>query len=220
MNSTTSNSNTHQDTEDQFLTELDHHIKLVCETEYDFDGATNLDEIQANYDRLKENKQQCLSCSKCHTPIKRDSREHDECIIINDGGDLVCFPCRESEESDTEHEPETKRRKLSEGEEKESEKEESDEEEEEEEEPEGDYCYGASKPSTVIMYTMAGGGAHWWNYEVHFQESEQIEVYINNESGKHLQWNKRLFCDDSGNYMLLEDKDFELCGYREIELHE
>ena len=169
MNSTTSNSNTHQDTEDQFLTELDHHIKLVCETEYDFDGATNLDEIQANYDRLKENKQQC------HTPIKRDSREHDE--------------------SD-------------------------DESDDEEQEPLGDYCYGASKPSTVIMYTMAGGGAHWWNYEVHFQESEQIKVYINNESGKHLQWNKRLFCDDSGNYLLLEDKDSDLCGYREIELHE
>jgi hypothetical protein len=40
--------------EDTFFTELNHHIKLVCETEFDFDGATNLRGIQANYNHLKE----------------------------------------------------------------------------------------------------------------------------------------------------------------------
>ena len=40
--------------DDTFFTELNHHIKLVCENEFDFDGATNLREIQENYNHLKE----------------------------------------------------------------------------------------------------------------------------------------------------------------------
>ena len=38
---------------------------------------------------------------------------------------------------------------------------------------------------TAITYTMAGGGSHWWNYEVHFDEDgHQKYVYVNNQHGK------------------------------------
>ena len=38
---------------------------------------------------------------------------------------------------------------------------------------------------TVITYTMAGGGSHWWNYEVHYdKDGEQKYVYVNNRHGQ------------------------------------
>jgi len=47
----------------------------------------------------------------------------------------------------------------------------------EEEEPPGDFCFGAGDPAMAITYTMAGGGAHWSNFEVHYnKEGGQGEV--------------------------------------------
>ena len=34
-----------------------------------------------------------LSCIKCKTKIKENSKEHDYCILVNDGEDLVCVDC-------------------------------------------------------------------------------------------------------------------------------
>ena len=84
-------------------------------------------------------------------------------------------------------------------------------EEEEEEALRGDLCAGASDPCTVILHTMAGGGAHWWNYEVHYDQSsgEQECVYINDINGQRYQRGKRLYYhEDNGDQLLLEDKDF------------
>jgi hypothetical protein len=74
----------------------------------------------------------------------------------------------------------------------------------------GDRCYGASDPATVITYTMAGGGAHWWNYELHFDaDGQQLEVYINDTDGKRLMRNKVLFFhDEDADMLLLEDAGF------------
>lgn len=74
----------------------------------------------------------------------------------------------------------------------------------------GDYCFGHTDPVKVVFYTMAGGGAHWWNYEVHYdvETGEQLEVYVNNIEGRSCQQNKRLFvwgCD----YLRLEHWEFE-----------
>ena len=43
-------------------------------------------------------------CIKCETNIKVNSIEHDNCILVNDGEDLVCEECvSESDyESDSE----------------------------------------------------------------------------------------------------------------------
>ena len=80
----------------------------------------------------------------------------------------------------------------------------------EEEELAGDWCYGASKPTTVIIYTMAGGGDHWWNYEVHYDDDgQQAYVSINNINGKHYQRKKVLFYyEDKPDQLRLEDDDF------------
>ena len=74
----------------------------------------------------------------------------------------------------------------------------------------GDRCYGASVPATVITYIMAGGGAHWWHHEVHFDtDGEQRAVYINDTNGKRLMRNKVLFFhDEDADMLLLEDADF------------
>ena len=41
---------------------------------------------------------------------------------------------------------------------------------------------GAS--GTVIYYTMAGGGAHWWDYEVHYDDNgQQAKVYRHDING-------------------------------------
>ena len=93
------------------------------------------------------------------------------------------------------------------------------EEEEEEEELAGHLCAGASDPATVITYTMAGGGAHWWEYEVHYDaDGQQTEVYINDTDGHEYLLHQVLFyyedqpdqlrvgprCFDEDKWVLLE----------------
>ncbi len=34
-----------------------------------------------------------LYCIDCKKNIKKNSKEHDNCILINDGEDLVCEDC-------------------------------------------------------------------------------------------------------------------------------
>ena len=71
----------------------------------------------------------------------------------------------------------------------------------------GDLCASASDPATVIIYTMAGGSAHWWNYAA---DGEQKEVYINNIGGCHFQRGMMLFYyEDLPDQLRLEDRDFE-----------
>jgi len=83
------------------------------------------------------------------------------------------------------------------------------ESESDEEELPGDLIAGATDPRTVITYTMAGGGSHWWNYEVHFKDGEQTDVYINNTNGKFHQRNQILYYhDDQPDQVRLEDRDF------------
>lgn len=55
---------------------------------------------------------------------------------------------------------------------------------------------------------MAGGGAHWWNYEVHYDDTgeEQLEMYINNINGRHYQADMRLFVLDS--HLRMEHEKF------------
>ena len=83
------------------------------------------------------------------------------------------------------------------------------ESESDEEELPGDLIAGATDPKITITYTMAGGGSHWWNYEVHFKDGEQTDVYINNTHGKFRQRNQILYYhDDQPDQVRLEDRDF------------
>jgi hypothetical protein len=92
------------------------------------------------------------------------------------------------------------------------------EEEDEEEELPGDLCAGASDPATVIIYTMAGGGAHWWNYEVHYDDDgQQSEVYINSINGCRFQRGQVLFYyEDMPDQLRLEDRDFDEDKWNEM----
>lgn len=48
---------------------------------------------------------------------------------------------------------------------------------------EGQYVYGCNTNITKTLI-MAGGGSHWWNYVVHFNEDgEQVSCYIENKDG-------------------------------------
>jgi hypothetical protein len=136
-----------------------------------------------------------LQCITCDKEIERNSRDHDECMLVNKGDDLICQDCPWVCEVKCGECPVC----------------EEEEEEEEEEELAGHLCAGASNPTTVIIYTMAGGGAHWWNYEVHYDaRGVQEEVYINNINGCHYQRGQMLFYyEDLSDQFRLEDKDFE-----------
>ena len=83
---------------------------------------------------------------------------------------------------------------------------------EKEDEDEGwDACYGA-KTMKTREYIMAGGGSHWWNYVVEFdQHGEQVFVYIENKNGKHPQFRQRLAyrIKDGVEQMRLVGKDWE-----------
>ena len=48
------------------------------------------------YDTDSEDEEEvcCLSCYKCGIGIVRDSEIHDNCIVINDGDDVVCPDCK------------------------------------------------------------------------------------------------------------------------------
>jgi hypothetical protein len=41
-------------------------------------------------------KNDMLQCVVCNIFVKRDSEEHDNCSVINDGEDVVCVDCRGS----------------------------------------------------------------------------------------------------------------------------
>ncbi len=134
-----------------------------------------------------------LQCSSCDKKIVRDSREHDECMIVNKGDDLICQDC-----------PKVCEAKCGECQVCE------DDSDEEEEELAGDPCYGASDPYKVIIYTMAGGGNHWWNYEVNYDDDgQQVDVYINNINGKSLSSKVLFYYEDQPNQLRLEDEDFD-----------
>ena len=96
-----------------------------------------------------------------------------------------------------------------------AEEEDEEEEEEEEEELAGDLCAGASDPYRVITYTMAGGGAHWWEYEVHYDdEGQQKRVYRNDTNGSRVLFNFQrgrvlFYYEDQPDQLRLEDTDFE-----------
>ena len=135
-----------------------------------------------------------LQCIACDKEIERDSREHDECMLVNKGDDLICQDCPWVCEAKCGECPVCE-----------------DSSDEEEEELAGDLCYGASDPYKVITYTMAGGGAHWWNYEVHYDDAgQQANVYINNIHGCHEQYNQLLFFHkDHPDQLRLEDDDWD-----------
>jgi hypothetical protein len=88
---------------------------------------------------------------------------------------------------------------------------------------EGDYCYGASEPSIVRTFTMAGGGAHWWEYVVHFDPTsgEQTAVYIHSAAGMDFMQEKCLFWRQyDGNrevHLRLEWSDFDDADWRKLE---
>ena len=54
-------------------------------------------------------------------------------------------------------------------------------------------CYGVKTTKTKV-YIMAGGGSHWWNYVVEFDDEhgEQLFVYIENKDGREQQFGMRL----------------------------
>lgn len=41
-----------------------------------------------------------LCCIECEKWFKKDSEEHDNCILVNDGEDLLCVDCTDKEISD------------------------------------------------------------------------------------------------------------------------
>ena len=85
------------------------------------------------------------------------------------------------------------------------------------EEHRGDRCLGTIDPVTVITYTMAWGGSHWWNYEVHFDaDGNQLDVHINDTNGTRLMPNKVLFFHDEDADMLL----LEAAGFTDDHWHQ
>ena len=98
-------------------------------------------------------------------------------------------------------------------------KEDEESESESEDEPEGECCAGATDPRIVITYTMAGGGAHWENWEVHYDiaDGEQKELYINNITGHHREYGMKLFYhEDETDQLRIEAKDFEHEDWHEM----
>ena len=71
------------------------------------------------------------------------------------------------------------------------------------------------RSSQVIIYTMAGGGAHWCNNKAHYDDKgQQAEVYINDINGCHFQRGQVLFYyKDLSDQFRLEDRDFEADGW-------
>ena len=90
---------------------------------------------------------------------------------------------------------------------------------ESEPELEGANCAGASYPRIVITYTMAGGGAHWENWEVHYdiESGDQKELYINNINGHHYEYGMKLFYhEDEPDQLRIEATDFEQEDWQEM----
>ena len=144
-----------------------------------------------------------LWCVMCDKDIVRDSDDHDHCVLVNKGYDLICQDCprkckTECGECVVCEDPS---------------------ESESEDEPEGECCAGATDPRIVITYTMAGGGAHWENWEVHYDiaSGEQKELYINNKNGHHYEYGMRLFRhEEHPDQLRIEANDFEQKDWHEI----
>ena len=147
-----------------------------------------------------------LTCTVCDKAIVCDSAEHDQSILVNCGDEIICPDC-------------PRKCKAECGECVVCEETGDPSESESEEELEGDWCYGATDPRTVITYTMAGGGAHWWKYEVHFDVDVQKEVYVNNTNGRHRKRGEKLFFHkDQTDQLRLEHNDFDLENEDWVEL--
>ena len=89
-------------------------------------------------------------------------------------------------------------------------------EEEEEElykEPKGDEIYGTSKIKS-ISFTMAGGGSHWYNYIIHFNErGEQEKILREDITGtREVEEENYAFINSEGgtDYIFFERDDYEL----------
>ena len=145
------------------------------------------------------------NCTVCDKSIVPNSHDHDHCVLVNHGCDLICqdcpfvckFKCDNCVICEEVGDPS---------------------ESESEDEPEGDCCAGATDPRIVITYTMAGGGSHWWNYEVHYgADGEQEAVYINNKNGKEYKRGERLFHhEEHPDQLRIEARDFEHKDWHEM----
>lgn len=149
-----------------------------------------------------------LECAKCGKGMNYDDCVHiseDEylCSTCGKGMEDVCIECYKipcvCEDEILEEEEECTCNDSE------------DEDEEEEDDDEWAACYGA-KTVKSREYIMAGGGSHWWNYVVEFdQHGEQVFVYIENKDGKHQQFRQKLAyrIKDGVEQMRLVGKDWE-----------
>ena len=147
------------------------------------------------------------NCTVCDKSIVPNSHEHDHCVLVNNGYDLICqycpFVCKTKCDNcviceEAQIDPS---------------------ESESEDEPEGECCAGATDPRIVITYTMAGGGAHWENWEVHYDiaDGQQKELYINNITGHNHEYGMKLFYhEDHPDQLRIEAKDFEQEDWQEM----
>ena len=61
---------------------------------YPPDLTNNKDKDKDNMtEQYKEEDQPPLLCTTCAVEIVRDSRAHDECMLVNKGDDLICADC-------------------------------------------------------------------------------------------------------------------------------
>tara|TARA_R110002051_G_scaffold3679_3_gene19848 strand:- start:6995 stop:7390 length:396 start_codon:yes stop_codon:yes gene_type:complete len=60
-----------------------------------------------------------------------------------------------------------------------------------------------------VNITMAGGGSHWWNYEIIFDDDEDYEVYVISKDGREERASRIFFEEDEvyGLYEVDEDDD-------------
>lgn len=69
-------------------------------------------------------------------------------------------------------------------------------------------CYGMRKQKSIIL-TMAGGGSHWWDYEIVFLDDEDYEVYVISKDGRGKVEEVRIFYDDTGDDTLYDISVFD-----------
>ena len=80
----------------------------------------------------------------------------------------------------------------------------------------GDLCVEQSDPRTVITYTM-DDGPNWWNYEVHYEDGEQVDVYVNSWRDKKHASGQRIFRHKENTWLFrLESVDFEDEMWKEL----
>jgi hypothetical protein len=82
---------------------------------------------------------------------------------------------------------------------------------ESEDDDEGDQCYSVDNVM-VKRFTMAGGGSHWWNYYLEYNDKKSL-LYIENKNGLEPHFNKVLvqsFNKDGDERLKMVDKNYEL----------